>query len=98
MCQALHAATSRPCVGQVVIWSNFSASSNSAAEMAVQVQIWIWDLQSWFRFTVNSAAWFDVPALVRRWAVNAAKLVEWTTQSYVRLAFLALQVLTYGYK
>ena len=35
---------------------------------------------------------------VRRWAINAAKMVDWTTQSYVRLSFLALQVITYAYK
>ena len=33
-----------------------------------------------------------------RWAVNAAKMVDWTTQSYFRMAFLALQVVTYAYK
>lgn len=31
------------------------------------------------------------------WAVNAANLVTWTTQSYARMAFLALQVITYAY-
>ncbi len=33
-----------------------------------------------------------------RWAVNTAKMVDWTTQSKFRLAFLAVQVVTYAYK
>lgn len=31
------------------------------------------------------------------WAVNTAKMVDWTTQSKFRLAFLAVQVVTYAY-
>ena len=33
-----------------------------------------------------------------RWAVNTARLVSWTTQGYVRLAFLGVQFITYAYK
>lgn len=31
------------------------------------------------------------------WAVNTAKMVDWTSQSYVRMTFLAIQVVTYAY-
>ncbi|DBA92234.1 TPA: hypothetical protein ACH3X1_015941 [Trebouxia sp. C0004] len=31
------------------------------------------------------------------WAVSAASIVTWTTQSYARMVFLALQIITYAY-
>ena len=40
---------------------------------------------------------FDTRA-VCRWAINTAKLVTWSSQSYFRMAFLAIQVVTYAYK